>query len=273
MGQDVGVPAAETPHLRGGREGAARAVLVLHGGREHGRTPTSSWQLAYLRMLDVYGALRRASTDHDPVAGVRAALPRPWLERRRGGPRPRPRRGVCARRDRSPASRRPGRHRRALDGRPDRVRRVGPPVGRRCVWARAVAAGRRAASRRGRPRPCLVRHRARHCGPHDVGPAAASSTRTGCAPPAGGSPASSCPARSTRCSTVPVCGGGSRSRPHSDSSAPARSRQPSRPPSTARPTPPTICPPTSPPPRSSVPSSLRAQAVNATPRLVLVMVS
>lgn len=68
MGQDVGVPAAETPHLRGGREDAAQAVLVLHGGREHGRTPTSSRQLAYLRMLDIYSALRRASTDHDPVA-------------------------------------------------------------------------------------------------------------------------------------------------------------------------------------------------------------
>ena len=54
------VAAAETPYLRGGRgDGATRAVLVLHGGREHGRMPTSSRQLAYLRMLDLYWALRR----------------------------------------------------------------------------------------------------------------------------------------------------------------------------------------------------------------------
>jgi dienelactone hydrolase len=38
-------------------------VLVLHGGREHGLMPTSSRQLSYLRMFDMYWGLRRASTD------------------------------------------------------------------------------------------------------------------------------------------------------------------------------------------------------------------
>jgi dienelactone hydrolase len=63
MRQDVSVPAAETPHLRGGRDDASAAVLVLHGGRESGQMPTSSRQLSYLRMLDFYWGLRRASDD------------------------------------------------------------------------------------------------------------------------------------------------------------------------------------------------------------------
>jgi alpha-beta hydrolase superfamily lysophospholipase len=64
MGQDVGVPAADTPHLCGGRrDEAAHAVLVLHGGREHGHMPTSSRQLSYLRMYDLYWALRRGCGD------------------------------------------------------------------------------------------------------------------------------------------------------------------------------------------------------------------
>jgi dienelactone hydrolase len=63
MGQDDGVPVAEKPHLRGGRDGAPHGVLVLHGGQEHGHLPTSSRQLSYLRMLDFYWGLRRASDD------------------------------------------------------------------------------------------------------------------------------------------------------------------------------------------------------------------
>lgn len=52
------------PHLRGGKRGAERAVLVLHGGREYSLTPTSSFQSPYLRMLDFYLSLRlRASSD------------------------------------------------------------------------------------------------------------------------------------------------------------------------------------------------------------------
>jgi dienelactone hydrolase len=58
------VPAADRPYLRGGRsDRAAHAVLVLHGGREHGLMPTSPRQLSYLRMFDMYWGLRRASTD------------------------------------------------------------------------------------------------------------------------------------------------------------------------------------------------------------------
>lgn len=50
-------------HLRGGAEGGAAdsAVLVLHGGREHGTMTTSPFQLSYLRMLDMYAGLRRQS--------------------------------------------------------------------------------------------------------------------------------------------------------------------------------------------------------------------
>jgi predicted alpha/beta-hydrolase family hydrolase len=53
----------EGPFLRGGppSRGADSAVLVLHGGREHGTMPTSPFQLSYLRMLDMYAGLRRQS--------------------------------------------------------------------------------------------------------------------------------------------------------------------------------------------------------------------
>jgi acetyl esterase/lipase len=52
-----------TPHLTGGRRSGSvdSAVLVLHGGREHGTMPTSPFQLSYLRMLDMYAGLRRQS--------------------------------------------------------------------------------------------------------------------------------------------------------------------------------------------------------------------
>ncbi len=51
------------PHLHGGGGGrqAQSAVLVLHGGREHGTMATSPFQLSYLRMLDMYAGLRRQS--------------------------------------------------------------------------------------------------------------------------------------------------------------------------------------------------------------------
>jgi dienelactone hydrolase len=55
--------AADRPHLHGGRDGAARAALILHGGREHGQMPTSTRQLSYLRMFDMYWRLTRASAD------------------------------------------------------------------------------------------------------------------------------------------------------------------------------------------------------------------
>lgn len=48
-------------HLRGGRRDATSAVLVLHGGREHGPGATHPFQLAYLRMVDMYAGLRLAS--------------------------------------------------------------------------------------------------------------------------------------------------------------------------------------------------------------------
>jgi dienelactone hydrolase len=38
-------------------------VLILHGGREHGQMATSPRQLSYLRMVDFYWRLRRASAD------------------------------------------------------------------------------------------------------------------------------------------------------------------------------------------------------------------
>ncbi len=47
--------------LRGGREGASCAVLILHGGRERSQLPTTPWQLSYIRMLDMYAGLRKAS--------------------------------------------------------------------------------------------------------------------------------------------------------------------------------------------------------------------
>ncbi len=48
--------------LRGGRKGARRAVLVLHGGSERNLMPTSRWQLSYIRMIDMYAGLRRAAS-------------------------------------------------------------------------------------------------------------------------------------------------------------------------------------------------------------------
>lgn len=97
------MPRTHTPHLRGGRAGARSAVLVLHGGREHGTSPTSPIQSSYLRMLDFYAALRRQKDDAavymlrfrvrgwnaggepDPVADARWALDRIG-ERQPGAP-------------------------------------------------------------------------------------------------------------------------------------------------------------------------------------------
>jgi dienelactone hydrolase len=90
------MPTLPEPKLRGGRAGARRAVLILHGGREHGLMPTSSRQSPYLRMLDFYLALKlRKASDTavyllryrvrgwnperhvpDPVADARWALDR-----------------------------------------------------------------------------------------------------------------------------------------------------------------------------------------------------
>ncbi len=50
-----------TISLRGGREGATSAILVMHGGQESNRMPTSPWQRSYLRMFDLYHGLRRGS--------------------------------------------------------------------------------------------------------------------------------------------------------------------------------------------------------------------
>jgi pimeloyl-ACP methyl ester carboxylesterase len=49
--------------LRGGRTEASCAVLILHGGRERSQLPTTPWQLSYIRMLDMYACLRKASQD------------------------------------------------------------------------------------------------------------------------------------------------------------------------------------------------------------------
>lgn len=54
---------AVEPVLRGGRGVARSAILVLHGGQEHNTSPTSRWQLSYVRMLDMYVGLRRLSRD------------------------------------------------------------------------------------------------------------------------------------------------------------------------------------------------------------------
>ncbi len=53
--------AAATPLLRGGRREADTAVLVLHGGQEESRAPTSLLQSSYLRMLDLYWGLKKSS--------------------------------------------------------------------------------------------------------------------------------------------------------------------------------------------------------------------
>ncbi len=50
-----------SPVLRGGGRRAGSAILVLHGGQEHNTSPTSRWQLSYLRMADMYAGLRRLS--------------------------------------------------------------------------------------------------------------------------------------------------------------------------------------------------------------------
>lgn len=55
------MPSSHRPRLRGGRDDADSAVLVLHGGREHSFEVTAPLQLSYLRMLDMYVGLRRAS--------------------------------------------------------------------------------------------------------------------------------------------------------------------------------------------------------------------
>jgi pimeloyl-ACP methyl ester carboxylesterase len=57
------VTSTATPVLRGGRRYARSAILVLHGGQEHNASPTSRWQLSYLRMLDMYVGLRRWSRE------------------------------------------------------------------------------------------------------------------------------------------------------------------------------------------------------------------
>jgi hypothetical protein len=49
------------PILRGGRDAATSAILVLHGGREHGLDRTHPLQHAYLRMIDLYVGLRLRS--------------------------------------------------------------------------------------------------------------------------------------------------------------------------------------------------------------------
>lgn len=51
------------PFLRGGRgrRRAQSAVLVLHGGREHGTLATRPLQPSYLRMVDLYAGLRLRS--------------------------------------------------------------------------------------------------------------------------------------------------------------------------------------------------------------------
>ena len=54
---------ARSVALRGGRPDARSAVLVLHGGREHSHSPTSPWQLSYVRMFDFYHGLRRAAPE------------------------------------------------------------------------------------------------------------------------------------------------------------------------------------------------------------------
>ncbi len=51
------------PRLSGGPRRAFAAVLVLHGGREHGLEPTRPLQLSYLRMIDFSLGLRRTARD------------------------------------------------------------------------------------------------------------------------------------------------------------------------------------------------------------------
>lgn len=62
MGHDVGMASRDTPALRGGTSSADHAVLILHGGGEHGTSATSPFQSAYVRMLDIYAGLKKQST-------------------------------------------------------------------------------------------------------------------------------------------------------------------------------------------------------------------
>lgn len=66
----------QAPVLRGGRRRASSAILVLHGGQEHNPSPTSRWQLSYLRMADMYVGMRRLSR-HCAVYSLRYAV-RGW---------------------------------------------------------------------------------------------------------------------------------------------------------------------------------------------------
>jgi alpha-beta hydrolase superfamily lysophospholipase len=65
IGEDESMSIERPATLRGGAprhvDSVRSAVLVLHGGREHSRQPTSSRQLAVLRMVDMYAGLRRQS--------------------------------------------------------------------------------------------------------------------------------------------------------------------------------------------------------------------
>lgn len=71
------MPPLERPHLRGGSAGSSRVVLVMHGGSERNTQPTSGVQLSYLRMVDFYRSLRRASSPGTAVYLVRFRL-RGW---------------------------------------------------------------------------------------------------------------------------------------------------------------------------------------------------
>jgi predicted alpha/beta-hydrolase family hydrolase len=57
----TGRPGESAPTLRGGRPEADTAVLILHGGQEQSRSPTSPLQPSYIRMLDLFCGLKRAS--------------------------------------------------------------------------------------------------------------------------------------------------------------------------------------------------------------------
>lgn len=66
VSEDAVMTTERPARLHGGAprhvDAVTSAILVLHGGREHSRQPTSSHQLAVLRMLDMYVGLRRQST-------------------------------------------------------------------------------------------------------------------------------------------------------------------------------------------------------------------
>jgi dienelactone hydrolase len=78
----VGVTPVMRGHLRQGplRIAIVRSVvLVLHGGREHSKQPTSAGQLAYRRMVPIARSLRRAVGAHAAVWLVRNRV-RGWNE-------------------------------------------------------------------------------------------------------------------------------------------------------------------------------------------------